>query len=259
MGYGFIMGGGVTLDAKVISATSYANLPSSPDNTIGVITATAIPSYHFTDQRPAGRPNGEVRVALVGRGTSAMQVASEPIVSVYPLSVYQTDGANWTLMEAYLRSGGTWKRIRTYFYQGGALGLITSLEGYNTGAATYTIASAVFRVDLTSGGTNGFASVNFAQAIDISNVNTLKIVYSRVRSGSSGSHKARLHVNSVVLSGTNAGFTEGVASVDLPASTGNTVSLDVSALTGMMYVMVAIGKSSYTETDYVRVTEIWGE
>lgn len=249
--------GGAALNTQVISATSFANLPSvAAENTIAVITATAIRGFHFTDNRPAGRPAGEVRIKVAGRAVNACEILSDPIISVYPVSVYQTDGSTWTLMEAYLRKSAAWKRIRTYFYQAGTLGLITSLVGANSGAANYAVNSDHFIVNLTAGGTTGFARICPGQQIEISDLSTLKVTYTRYKSGAQGSHTARMVLATTQLGSQNT----GVAYVDLGVSTGGaTASLDVSALTGLLYMNWTISKTSYYETDYIRVTEVWGE
>jgi len=257
MGYGIILGGGgATLNGGITAAASYANLPSvAAENTIAVITSTSIPSYHFTADLPAGRPNGEVRITTAGRAVNACVLLDNPLISVYPVSVYQTNGTTWTLMEAYLYKSGAWKRIRTYFYQQGSLGLITSLVGYSS-KATYAINSDNFRVDLTNVEPEGIARICPGQSIEISELNTLKITYTRVKSGTQGSHIARLVLSTTQLTAQST----GVAYVDLAASSsGNTASLNVSALTGLLYINVIISKSSYYETDYIRVTELWGE
>lgn len=249
-------GGGSALNISVIAAASFGDLPSvASDNTIAVITSTAINGYAFSTDRQAGRPNGEVRITTAGRAVNACEISSDPLISVYPVSVYQTNGTTWTLMEAYLRKSKTWKRIRTYFYQAGVLGLITSLVGSNTGHGSYTIGADYFQVSLGTGGTSGFAKVCAGQTIEISEITTLKIKYTRTKSGTQGSHKARIILSSTQL--TSMGT--GVAYVDVPDSADGLASIDVSSLTGLVYIHAAISKSSYYESDFIRVTEIWGE
>ena len=253
---GVIIGGSPQLQHRCIAATSFANLPAvAAENTVGVITTTAITQGFVTNDRPAGRPTGEVRIKPGADGLITMQVLSQPLVEFRPISVYQYNGSAWVLMEAYLRKNAAWVRIRTYFYRDGTLGLITSLSGMNSSAATYQITSTVFRVDVTSGGTTGFARVAPDQLVEVTNFSTLKFLYARVKSGTQGSHTARMALAVSQLTGQGT----GAAYVDVGTTAGALASLDVSALTGSYYMNWMISKSSYYETDYILVTEVWGE
>ena len=253
---GIMIGGAQRVLPRCIAATSFANLPATAaENTVGVITTTPITQGFVSNTRPAGRPTGEVRIKSGANGLVTMQLSGQPLVDFNPISVYQYNGTSWVIMEAYIRKSGAWTRIRTYFYRDGTLGLITSLSGYNSSNATYTIGADNFRVDLTSGGTSGIARVCPGQLIDVTNFTTLKVLYSRVKSGTQGVHTARMVLSVTPL--TSQGT--GVAYVDLPATAGVVASLDVTGLTGSYYVNWIISKTTYYETDYIRVTEVWGE
>jgi len=251
--------GGRAIQYDYVSAASYANLPSiAEENTFGFITTLAIADVLIANDRPAGRPTGEIRVKIGSKSLRLLTILEDPLVTGYVLTAYQYNGTSWVLLEAYLRESATWKRIRSEFYNAGAVGLVGSFSGTSTGAANYTIGSNTLVLRMTTGGTSGYARVNGANPINVTDFDTLKIDYARYRGGSSGSHKAYLFLNPTVLSGTNAGFSTGVAGVDL--STGaKTLSLDVSALTGLQYIHVALGKSSYYETDDLTVNAIYGE
>lgn len=253
---GVIIGAGAKILPRCIAATSFANLPAvAAENTVGVITTTPITQSFVANDRPAGRPTGEVRIKPSSYGLVTMRLSSQPLVEFNPTSVYQYNGTSWVLMEAYLRKNAAWVRIRTYFYKNGTLGLITSLSGSKSGSGSYTIEADNFRVELGTGATTGYARVSPEQLIEVTNFTTLKCLYSRVRGGSQGNHTARMVLSATPLTGQST----GVAYVDLPATAGATGSLDVSGLTGSYYVNWIISKTSYYETDYIRVTEVWGE
>lgn len=251
--------GGNAVSYSWVKASSYANLPSiAAEDTIGLITSETVTDVFVSNDRPAGRPTGEVRIKMGSTGQNVMNILANPIVSGYPVSVYRYNGSAWVMLEAYIRKSAQWKIIRAEFYKDGAVGMIGTITGFNTGAATVGIGASAIQLYLSSGGTTGFTCAYGNAVIDVTNYSAIKVSYTRTRSGTSGTHKARIYLNPTLLTGTNAGFSEGAGGADLPIGT-NTISFDVSAIAGSQLIHIGLGKSSYTETDNLIVTQFYGE
>lgn len=246
-----------------VVASSLANLPSVvAEETLGLITSITVTGILFSNDKPAGRPTGEVRVKTgTNSNYTVSNVCKNKLSSLNPVSVFQYNGSAWVLIEAYIRKSALWKRIRSELYNAGTAYNIGTMTGYAyNGSTTYSIGTYNFSVGTTTSTPySTFACVYGSTAIDVTNIDTIKFSYARIWADQTGTHKATLYTNTSVLTGTNAGFSEGTASVNLPVTAGNTVSLDVSALTGNQYIHVAIGRSTYATVDTIYGTLIIGE
>jgi len=252
--------GGASVLYSFVTASAYANLPSiAAEDTIGLITSLSVNGVDFCNELPtSGVSSGDVRIKVGSEAQNFINILSDPLVQVPPISAYRFNGTSWDMLEAYVRRSAAWSIIRAEFYKNGVVGMIDPLTSYNTGAASATIGASYLQLYLTSGGTNGFAGIRGTTVIDVTNYSALKVSYTRTRSGSSGTHKARIYLNPTALTGSNAGFSEGAGGADLPIGT-NTISFDVSAISGSQLIHLGLGKSSYTETDLLQITDIHGE
>ena len=139
--------------------------------------------------------------------------------------------------------------------------MIGSLTGYryNISSTSFTIGASSFTIALLDASPNAnFVCVYGNVAIDVTNLTTLKISYSRVRTDYSGAHKARIYLNPTPLTGINSAFSEGAGGKDIPVGVG-TVEFDVSGISGFQMIHVGLGRTTYFATDTIVVTQIYGE
>ena len=102
-------GGGAGLNFKVIACASAEDLPDSArENTIAVITETAINGYIFSSTEPTAPAEGMVWF-LTGTGSRvAFSASKKNPVMVYPLSAKQYVGGAWVNLSAMSYQNGQW-------------------------------------------------------------------------------------------------------------------------------------------------------
>ena len=102
-------GGGAGLNFKVIACASAEDLPDSArENTIAVITETAINGYIFSSTEPTAPAEGMVWF-LTGTGSRvAFSASKKNPVMVYPLSAKQYVGGAWVDVPAKSYQNGAW-------------------------------------------------------------------------------------------------------------------------------------------------------
>lgn len=245
-----------------VVSSSYAALPTfAVEDTLGLITSTAVTGVYFDNTRPAGRPTGEVRVKTGSLSNNSILIAKNPLASVYPISVYQYNGSSWVIIESYVMKSSVWKRVRCEFYNAGTSALVGTATGYryNTGSTTVTLGASSFTISLNNASPTGnFVCVYWDTPFDITNIDALKINYTRTWSDQTGTHSAYIYLSPFIYTGINANAPTSIASVALTVA-GTSASIDTSALKGNHFLHVSLGRSSYTTYDYLVGTLVYGE
>lgn len=248
--------GGSGLNFDVKAYTSVDLLPeSSRENTIGVVTDTAITGWVMQAEQPAG-VEGMVWIEVAAASDVAFFADRKQQVKLYPKSVKQYVGGAWSNMDAYVYQGGAWvqfsKEMFMLFDNGDQCTSITG--GWGTGgyatAHTETITNVI---SLSAGPQGGVASRSTAstkEAIDLTNITKLNCKIDRLTGG-------RFYL---FLSNGYSPSDNGVGATYAQTTTAGTVSLDVSSVNGAKYVCVQVftvsnGAGPYTAT----VSEIWGD
>lgn len=112
-------GGGVGLNFKVEAYATAAQLPASAaENTIGVITSTAIPGYVFAASEPdkANLPAGTVWIKTGASSNLAFNAVKKNTIMVYPTACKQLLGGSWVDVTARSFIGGKWVDWIAYLF-----------------------------------------------------------------------------------------------------------------------------------------------
>lgn len=104
-------GGGASLNFDVKAyATNESLLAAAPkENTIGIITTTAISSWIFSVTQPAEAAEGMVWISLGTSSEVEFNALKKNALQVYPMAASQYVGGVWGKVMAYSYQGGLWE------------------------------------------------------------------------------------------------------------------------------------------------------
>lgn len=218
--------GGANLDITAYSAVG--SLPASDDEgAMAVITSTALGDVYISADAPVSPSSGDVWVWIGGQ--SPAPIALTDLLTIHPRACYQYNGSNWAALESYVYSDSAWVELSLIVYDYGAeiLSAMTqrSFGGNQVSTVTYTEQSGAVYILRTSTGDWGYRCYSTDQAIDLTDISTIRMTYTRT-SGLT----LRLYV-----SGTNSSY-NATASVEGSSGSNLTVNLNVSALSGLYYI-----------------------
>ena len=247
----FPCGGGAKLKVTVYSAVG--NLPASAkEGAVAVITSTAIGDVYVSADEPASPASGDLW-AWIG-GQSAAPVDLTDLFTVHPRAIYQYSGSAWALLESYVYTSSAWVEVTLYLYDNGEFLLSSgATEVYSYGTYNvFTIGELSLYIYAYHGGSHCIETIGFDTPIDLTDVSQIKIYCSII---------------SLVQGNNGAGFKLGISpdkSRSLSAAvyrttnaTGLTMTLDVSAYSGLYYVMLeAYGNDSGAKA-YAYVQKAW--
>lgn len=233
------LSGGAAANFDYVTASSHANLPSSPlNNTFGLITAVAVSDGGFSIRAalPSSGMNAGDVVLLVGKyGTKSFEAFSGSGVYVYPTAAYQYVGGVWVSIEAYIYQASAWGTIWIYYFDNGTYSVVSGFT--TTGSAgSCTLVDGTIKIDVTNGdSTARYRSWGFNESVDLTNYKTLKIAWGAYGSGS-GSY-GRFYLASTRTLMTSAAFPTSVASITVMSSAaagsyGGVAEIDVESLDG---------------------------
>lgn len=250
MGNAFIYGGGATAESdlnfrfKSYTTEAALLLDTPPENTIGVVTTTPIGKYAFSATEPttidgAAVSEGDVWILDGTASPAAMQVSKKNGVEVwaYPLLCKQYISGTWVAKTAESYIGGAWIGFETYLYNNGDNigGMIGKRLWYTGGAGGVTFETAQVTLQVQSSYNNqgpGGSEIVSPQLINLTNVATITVLC--FQTGGEGF---------VYVNATNTPSFPGAATAahtSIPTATSmQSVSLDVSALSGSYYIGVA--------------------
>ena len=225
-------GGGLNFVVK-----QYAETPTgaAKENTIGVVTDTAITAWVMSAEQPAG-VEGMVWIEVAAASDVAFFADRKQQVKVYPVSVSQYIGAAWTSLNAYIYQNAAWAEFGSswkgeLYINGNQWTSVTG--GWSAYAQTNgSVAFGESQISLTisTGSSNAvFFSTN--NMIDFSGYNTLSVnVVSKTGSN------LLLFVSTIKHTTNNSARNDSIASAVI-SSTGTT-TLDVSTITQNAYVCI---------------------
>lgn len=227
----YVLGGGASLNYKVVGGTSTPTSPS--ENTIWVNTSTAITSHVFSAEQPSSPSAGMVWFNVGTSCPAPINVLKKNALMVYPSGCAQYVSGSWISKTAKTYQNGAWVDWATYIYSmgdlfedvtGGWSGKTGNwYGGNNTTLPTITNSATGLRI-YQNGGNNAWG-VSTTKAIDISGYATLVMKVNVV------SH--RDNDGLAVWASTP----KTVAASNIFSSTGtHEISLDISGVSGTYYV-----------------------
>jgi hypothetical protein len=255
MAKGFKHGaGGTSLNFKVISNPKPE---TATENTIWVDTDVKITGWDFSAAEPANPVEGMVWFPTGTASSVAFNALKENSVMVYPLSAKQYSGGAWVGKTAKSYRNGEFVDWFSYYYQNGnTFDSVTG--GYYLGSGATLEADSI---KLYFDG-QGEAIARTVNKVDLSGISTLYLKAS-VNVESSYDNRGHLlfYASENAITGTSQDIGVG-ATVDKEyvngTNTEETISLDVSGITGSKYLVFALkNPNKYTKTT-IRIKESWG-
>ena len=108
--YGNGSGGGNNLNFSVkVYTTEEALLADAPkENTIGVVTDTAVPKWGFYAAAPGAPAEGEIFFTVATESAGSFNALKKNALTVYPALCQQYISATWARKTAYIYKDGVW-------------------------------------------------------------------------------------------------------------------------------------------------------
>lgn len=227
-------GGGGGLNFKVAQYTATPTA-SAAENTIGVVTDTAITGWVMQAEQPTASA-GLVWIEVGAESEVSFFADKKELVKVYPVSVKQYVDSAWTSVEAYIYLNNAWTQFSAVgIYRDGVFGVPHT---YSLTNATY-VENDDSVVLTSSGGSMKFEMYVVLGPVNLSNVDTISMK-STARDASGGTGK----VYAVLFVSPNTGATYSnntkISSVENNGTTdvGLTANLllNVADLSGNYYI-----------------------
>ena len=188
----------------------------------------------------------------------AVNALKKNLIDVYTISEKQYIGGAWVTKTAKSYRNGEWLSWTTYYYKNG--------NTYDDVTGGYTLDDATLEADnikirITSDGQEGYITTN--SKVDISGISTLHLKFNiNVVSSYTRTAKVYLKVSDSKLTSVDGSVGSGAESYNEYAQDTemeDTISLDVSSVTGEKYIFVGLKNSGKYQTTTMNIKEIRGE
>lgn len=236
MGHGFKSGGGgggASLNFKILDGITQPT--NTRENTIWVNTAEGITGYSFSATEPENPAEGMLWIENGTTSTVAFNAIKKESIMVYPLSAKQYVSGEWISLGAYIYQDGEWVQFSSewsgeLFDNGDQFATVTGGWVHSGGDAIGTTLNG------SGGGATTFGSnVYTANAIDVTNYNTLCINFNHIN------YRATIAVSTDTNFGSNVDYTR--------CESAGIHTMDISGVTGSVHVLILAGTgagSSFT-------------
>lgn len=244
--------GGGSLNFTVIAVASEDALPeTAKENTIAVITDTAITSWVFSATAPETPEAGMVWILTSTASTVGFNAVKKNGLWVYPSSVQQYIDDAWVSKTAKTWQDGAWVDWALYLIHAGAYAEGTEFKGQSSNCATVEVDGALILKTTTNTHATWYSSV----ALDLTNWDTLtfNVANGRLRyplfAGCNLSKTARTDNFKSPFAAASVEF--GSYDVNGTAMGAATGAVDISALTGEYYIGLAMtGSQNFNDATY---------
>ena len=230
---------------------------TAKENTIWVDT-DSITSWVFSANAPENPEEGMVWISTGVSSPTAFNALKKNGITVYPISAKQYVGGEWVRVTAQTYQSGAWASWTTYYYKNG-----NTYDGVTGG---YTLDDATLEADnikihITSDGQVGYITTN--NKVDVSGISTLSVKFNiKTVSSYTRTITVYLYASDSKLTSPDGSVGSG-ATVTKAYQEGvdveDTISLDVSSVTGEKYIFVAVKNGGKYLTTTMNIKEIRGE
>lgn len=241
--------GGGGSKVKVISVENAENLPlTASENTIAIISDTAISSYVFDKEKPETPANGMVWFATNIPTNVSMNLAKDGTITLYVGQGMQYIDGAWVSVDTYVFQNSAWVEVSGFvavLYEAGVFAEGIPYGTYETvpDKTTITFNDSNIKLTCVNTSTARRAYVWFGPVYLDGNA----YIEAEMKSTISGSGTVYLDV--YVADAPNTPYENAVASnlYSVSGSKTTVVTLDVSALEGMYYLHVGTHTSAEAE------------
>ena len=247
--------GGMNFSVKKYSSTPTG---TAAENTIGVVTDTAISRWVMQAEQPTGTA-GLVWIQVAAASDVAFYADSKEMVKLYPVAVKQYTGSAWKNAEAYVYQNGAWvifSQAKFYLYNKGdecssvsggwQSYSYTGQDDYSSGSFTKKSGSILLSTDADDFRNNIMCRTK--NKINVSNYSKISINVS-ARSGYANKDYEGCFM--FLHSGTSTDTDASSATIKVGITKAGTFSINLSNTSGSYYVRI----ECYGAT--VEFTEVW--
>lgn len=244
-------GGGVGLNFTVKAYMSVDALPASAsENTIAVITDTAVSEWAFSVAEPYYKPPGMLWIHSGATGSVSFNALRKNAIVVFPGSTMQFVDGLWKYLDAYIFQNGRWVKFALawngyYFENGEQHSNITggwTSDGYKYYNNKMIAGTVGATLGTRTSGSSGDCMIGTANPVDLTNVDTI-------------------HINVETKSGVcmfNVMASKELKADDLSVNLSvGEVTIDVSGLTGSYYLAIVSAYTSGYGNAYTTVSAVW--
>ena len=240
--YGIGGGGGSNLNFSVKTyATEETLLADAPkENTIGVVTDTAVPKWGFYAAAPGAPAEGEIFFTVATESAGSFNALKKNALTVYPTLCQQYISATWARKTAYIYKDGVWVQFSsdwdgTLYDSGDEYEYITggwaSQKFYTNVSGTGTMSKDATCITLTAQNKSSISAYT-VNKIDLTDYSTLYVRIISLNKTGSWRFQAR------IIDGLSpSDYDSYIGYVDIGSGAG-TYSIDVSGITGEHYISV---------------------
>lgn len=265
-------GASLNFDVKAYGTEEVLLAAAPKENTIGVITTTAISSWIFSATEPAEPVEGMVWISTGTSSAVEFNALKKNVIQVYPASAKQYVSGAWVDVTAYSYQGGKWVSWLTYLYKAGdectaltggwqSRGLkYASNDSSGSVAPTLTRGSDYIKGQLARGSAKS-GVVDIVNDVDLSGAKTLYLDCEYNISGDSDSSGAYIFLLVIARDATHMGdatarhvIASGKGTITGPRQT---ISLDIESVAGLYDVAAGLSlRDAYISCD-ISIYNCW--
>lgn len=244
-GTGNVGGGSGSLNFKVAAyATEEVLLADTPkENTIGVVTDTAVPKWGFYASEPEAPEEGELFFTVATESAGSFNALKKNALTVYPTLCRQYVSGEWAKKIAYIYKSGAWVQFSKewngeLFEQGNVHADITGGWQYDVNSTSTTITNdnTGFTFACMNGSDSSTGWFYTLGLVDLTEWNTLIFDFTRTLQEGDSSMKCLISkYKQSESSATAVGY----------GQTGP-VSIDISSLSGSYYLSMTKWGGKFT-------------
>lgn len=235
------MAGGAGLN---FSVRQYTATPtgSAAENTIGIVTSTAISDYALSATAPANPASGMVWIQTGVVGAYPFSASAAHTIMVYPIVAKQYISGAWVTVQAYTYQGGSWRQWYTYYFAEGT-GVLVSFTGLATAGSSADFSRSDYILLIGQNSTYSTIGMRTTSAVNISQYS--QIVFDvLMTSDSNGTLYCGVDQNQI------GGYEVPTVNASPTKGSRQLVSVDVSGLNGNYY-LYANDPADYSKTIYI--------
>lgn len=246
--YGFGSGGaGLNFDVKDYRTEGELQAAGGKENRIGVITSIPMTGWRFDANQPEDLQEGEVWISTSPFSPIKFNALKKNGVQVYPISAKQYVNGALENVDAKIFQNGEWWGFFAYIVKNGIIyrhGFSKRLRA-DVDVISVSQQGGYLLVENTSVNGNT-AGLTTDEKVDLTEVKTIVIDIDAINAGTAAKNAAFKGISLLVLNKSGVSSADAqysaVVSYKITAETGRqTLTLDVSSLSGSYYIGLGLG------------------
>lgn len=245
--------------------------PGSPEeNTVWIDTAVTLTKWTAQYDEPADPVEGQAWVILDGYSSAGFSPIPDEKVMIYPISAKVYTSSAWVRCGGEVYTNGSWHPMRVYYYDAGNESsaitggwMASSRKGQTnpgspgTEGTDYTFTKNASNMEVTAKTNYTRAGMYTTNKVDLTHISTLH--FKAKRTGIIGSTSGGAWVGVLTSSPETTALDSGIYAA-ITASEMETLTLDVSEVTGEYYIRAGARRAGNGTTDVTATLyEVYGD